>query len=349
MNGENRIIRNLEVLTEHFIPSRIVHRDGQLKAIRDDLKPILSEMNARNVFLHGAPGTGKTCMARYVLDELKENAPVLASYVNCWECRSRFKILFNLLQDFGMRFSIHRRGQPTDELLELLRKRTEGKYCAIILDEVDQLDDSKILYDLTNIPNISLIMIANEETALYKAEPRIRSRLMSSDRIEFPAYRDREISDILRDRSEWGLVPGAVKNVQLERIANASGGDARIAINTLRIVAEDAENRDMDSIPNGFIERAISNIASKREKRFEELNPHERLIITVLKGKGRMDSGDLYKELQRLAEEQNVEKIVDRTFRKYMDSLVKHGFVTYSGDGRWRTYSIAEQSRQQKF
>jgi cell division control protein 6 len=339
---ENRIIRNLDVLTEHFIPSRIVHRDGQLKAIRDDLKPILNGMNARNVFLHGSPGTGKTCMARYVVSELKEEAPVLTSYVNCWESRSRFKILFSILQDFGLRLSVHRRGQPTDELLEMLSGKARDSYCVVILDEVDQLEDGRILYDLTNIPRVSMIMIANSETALYNAEPRIRSRLMSSDRIEFPAYGEGEISDILRDRAEWGLVPGVIRNSQLEKIASASGGDARVAVNTLRIVAEDSENQDLDSVPDRLIKNAVSRLTSKRERRIEELNPHERLIIGILKGKESMDSGSIYRELQSLSEKQGLESVVDRTFRKYMDGLVRHGFVNSAGESRWRTYSLAE-------
>jgi cell division control protein 6 len=345
-NGEpNSIIRELEVLTEHFIPSRIVHRDGQLKAIRDSLKPIMSGMNARNMFLHGPPGTGKTCMSRYVVGELKEQAPVLTSYINCWECRSRFKILFSLLQELGLRFSLHRRGMPTDELLEMLDRKAKDTHCVFILDEVDQLEDSSILYDLANIPKVSIVMIANEETALHRSEPRIRSRLASSDRIEFTLYSEREIFDILRDRAGWGLMPGAVKNAQLESIASASGGDARIAIGALRTAAEDAENQDLDSIPDGYIERAVSNIAGKKESRVEDLNPHERLIVEILKDKRNLDSGELFRMLQESSKRQSIDDIVDRTFRKYMDSLVRHGFVSSSGEGRWRTYSIAEQPK----
>jgi orc1/cdc6 family replication initiation protein len=339
-NGERKIIRDLDVLTEHFIPSRVIHRDGQLKVIRDDLKPILNEMNARNIFLHGRPGTGKTCMAKYVLSELKEQVPILTSYVNCWECRSRFKILFNLLQEFGMKLSVHRRGQPTDELLEMLRNRLKENYCVIILDEVDQLEDGKILYDLTNIPGISLILIANKETALHDAEPRIRSRLISSDRIEFPPYTDQDIVDILKDRAEWGLIPGVIKNRQLESVAIACNGDARIAINTLRIIAEDSDNSDNDSISDEFVARAIANITSKKQKRVDELNPYEKLIMDILKKNKSIDASGLMRNFQELTEKQGIEKVVDRTFRKYVDGLVRHGFITFSGDGRWRTYSL---------
>ncbi|MFC2143787.1 Cdc6/Cdc18 family protein [Candidatus Aenigmatarchaeota archaeon] len=339
-DGESRIIRDLNVLTEQFIPSRVIHRDGQLKLIRDDLKPILNEMNARNIFLHGRPGTGKTCMARYVVSELKEQAPILTSYINCWECRSRFKILFNLLQDFGLKLSVHRRGQPTDELLEMLRNKIKDQHCVVILDEVDQLEDSKILYDLTNIPRISMILIANSETALHSIEPRIRSRLMSSDRIEFPSYNDSEILDILKDRVGWGLVPDTIKNQQLESIANACGGDARIAINTLRIVSEDAENQDVTSISDQFINKAISNITTKKQKRLEELNSHEKIIVDILRDNKNLETGELFRRFQELTEKQGIEKVVDRTFRKYMDTLVKHGFVTSSGEARWRTYTL---------
>ena len=337
---ENRIIRDLDVLTEQFIPSRVIHRDGQLKMIRDDLKPIMNEMNARNIFLHGKPGTGKTCMARYVVSELKEQAPILTSYINCWECRSRFKILFNLLQDFGLKLSVHRRGQPTDELLEMLRNKIKDQHCVVILDEVDQLEDSKILYDLTNIPRISMIIIANSETSLHNIEPRIRSRLMSSDRIEFPTYSDSEILDILKDRVGWGLVPDTIKNQQLESIASACSGDARIAINTLRIVSEDAENQDVTSISDQLIHKAISNITTKKQKRLEELNSHEKLIVDILRDNKNLETGELFRRFQELAEKQGMDSVVDRTFRKYMDTLVKHGFVTSSGEARWRTYTL---------
>lgn len=342
MEGENKIIRDMEVLTEQFIPSRIIHRDGQLKTIRDDLKPIMNGMSSRNVFLYGTPGTGKTCMARYVVSELKEQVPVLTSYVNCWECRSRFKILFEILQGLGMKFSVHRRGQPTDELLEMFRSKIQEKYCVIILDEVDQIEDGRILYDLISMPKVSMIMIANKETALHDAEPRIRSRLISSDRIEFPVYSNSEILDILKDRAEWGLIPGVAKNNQLESIANAVNGDARIAINVMRIVSEDAENNDKTSIPDEYVEKAISNVTRKKEKRIEELNPYEKIIMEILKDKGKMDSGELFRMFNETSDRQQLDKIVDRTFRKYMDSLVRHSLVTSSGEGRWRVYSITE-------
>ena len=82
----------------------------------------------------------------------------------------------------------------------------------------------------------------------------MRSRLSSSEQISFPAYTESDILDILRDRAEWGMLPGAIKETQLSRIASASDGDSRVAISSLRIVAEDAENQDLEKVPDSLIE-----------------------------------------------------------------------------------------------
>jgi orc1/cdc6 family replication initiation protein len=235
MYEENRIIKDARVLKEHFIPSRVLHREGQLDSIRSCLSPITRDMEPRNIFVYGRPGTGKTCISRFVSEELSAHtASVRNSYINCWECSSRFKILYSILQDMGLTLSVHRKGTPTDELLDVLRKRLEKDYCVIILDEVDKLEDDRVLYDLSGLQRSCLIMISNSETALHGADSRVRSRLASSEHTEFPAYGEGEILDILRDRAEWGMLPGAIKREQLRRIASSSGGDARIAIDTLR-------------------------------------------------------------------------------------------------------------------
>ena len=187
MYEQNTIIKDLRVLTEHFIPRRIIHRTGQLEAIRDNLKPLTEEQIPRSSFLYGPPGTGKTCISQYIVDELKAYSPVLSAYVNCWSYPSRFNILYNILQSLGHHF-IHRKGTPTDELIDLLKIKLKNKSCVIILDEADQLEDDKILYDLLEMDKICLILIANTENIFYSSEPRIRSRLQVTERINFRAF-----------------------------------------------------------------------------------------------------------------------------------------------------------------
>ncbi len=341
---ENRIIKSSEALTTFFIPSRLVHRDGQLKAIRDSLSPITKNLQPRNAFLFGKPGTGKTCMARYVLEELQNNSSAKQCYVNCWEARGRFKILYTILERLGQKFSIHRKGMPTDELLDLLKKRLQDEYFVLVLDEVDQMEDDKVLYDILNIPKTALVLISNDPTSLAQLDSRIRSRLASADNIEFPAYTTGEIADILADRASWALVPGAMAKNQFEKIAGVSNGDARLAIDLLRIISETAENRDMEKIPDSLIASTVKSALpkareSKKEKNAETLNQYQKAVLDILKS-GKMDSGTLYQKLSETVKRQNLEPIVDRTFRKYMDRLVQSRLVSASGTGRWRTYML---------
>jgi len=330
---ENRIIRDLRVLTEEFIPSRILHRDSQLSALKANLSPFLSGSKARHSFLYGPPGVGKTSLSLYMAEELKKQVPILFSYINCWEASTRFSILYSVLQKFGI--FVHRKGIPTDELVDLFRKKTEGKQCLIILDEVDRLEEDEILYDMLE-SGMGLIMISNSESALYQVDPRIRSRLSSTENIQFARYTIKEVSDILKDRREWGLVPGVLSNSIIEKISSTAGGDARVALGILSLASQKAEEKDLKKIPLPLVDESFSPaLNDSRRRTMENLNPHQQFILDILEGR-KMKAGELFSELQKKSKE----KIVDRTFRKYIDKLVRHGLVKADGDGRWRVYSL---------
>ena len=337
---EYRIIKDARVLTEHFIPRLIVHRDGQLQAVRDALKPILRGQKSRNVFLWGDTGTGKTCLSRYVAEELSSySSSVMGSYVNCWLYPSRFKILYNILHDLGQVFSVHRKGTPTDELLDIFRKKTQDRQCIIILDEVDQIEDDKILYDLLRLENLGLILISNRENALYKVDSRIRSSLASAERVVFRRYSPSEVFDILKHRAEWGLYPHAVSDSQLRKIASLSGGDARVGIDILRVVSERAESNDDEKIRDEYINSAISVIReSSIKQETERLNDHQKIVYSIISNSGAVNAGELYPLYRKECKRKGVAPVVDRTLRKYLEKLIRYGIVTAKSEGRWRVY-----------
>ncbi|MBI4020082.1 MAG: orc1/cdc6 family replication initiation protein [Candidatus Aenigmarchaeota archaeon] len=343
---ENKIIKDGRVLKEQFIPSRIVHRDGQLKVIRDNLRPLLKRQQPRSMFIHGSPGTGKTCISKYVTEELSAHvSSVLHCYVNCWLYPSTFKILFSILQEFGVSMSIHRKGTPTDELFDIFRKRLQDRQCVIVLDEVDQLEDDKILYDLARMENVGLMLISNDEHALGGVDPRVRSSLASVDTIHFPPYSFEEIRDILRDRAEWGLLPGVVAKAQVDWIARVSSGDARIALNVLRLAAEAAENKDREGISDEHIRAALPKVhVSEKEKATERLNEHQRMIYGIISQSGEIKPEDLYPEYEKACKKNGVDPIVDRSVRKCLEKLAQYKLVLAKGEGRWRVYSVGKEA-----
>lgn len=341
MYPERSIIRDARVLTEQFIPSRVMHREGQLYAIRDCLKPLLEGPSPRHIFIHGRPGTGKTCIARYVAGELESySSEIVQSYSNCWENQSRFRILYNILRDVTGSPFVHRKGTPTDEILDTIRRELSEKKCVVILDEVDRIEEDDVLYDLTAMKNVCIVMIANSATALHAVDQRIRSRLMSAANIEFPPYRTSEIEAILSDRAEWGLFQGAARKTQLSRIAQAAGGDCRAAIDILRVAAEDAERKGEDAISDKTIEAALPKAGMFRKQlSLGGLNGHEKLIVEILDEHKSLDSGELFRKVLEMSEKRGMEQIVDRTFRNYAERLARGSFIESSGSGRWRKFS----------
>ncbi|MBM3303721.1 MAG: AAA family ATPase [Candidatus Aenigmarchaeota archaeon] len=330
MEGEGSVIRNREALTEEFLPERMFSRDGQLQQMAQCLAPIAGGSSPRSMMLYGPPGTGKTCMSRYVLSQLSEQASFHHAYVNCWNFETRFKILFSILQKIGADPSKHRVGTPIDEIIEALARKARSRQLVVILDEVDRVSDEKAVYDLVEL-GACVIMIANNETATYKWDPRIRSRLSSAERIAFPKYRHDELEGILKDRAEWALMPGSISLKEIVRIAERASGDARAAIAALRAAAEKAE-----AAGAGKVTADMLSEPSGRKDRQAELNRFQIAAVTQLK-KGPLPSGELLELITKMTGE----PVAERTFRKYMEELVRLGMVRAEGEGRWRRYSVS--------
>ena len=90
MNDEDTIIYNELPLAEAFIPTRLFHREGQLRELERCLKPVLHNRLSENVFLVGPTGTGKTIVARWILESYFGDR---SGYINCWKYRSTHDVL----------------------------------------------------------------------------------------------------------------------------------------------------------------------------------------------------------------------------------------------------------------
>lgn len=334
--SRNTVIGDKRVLTADFLPNRMVHRGQERQEIADALKPIIDGERPRNVLLHGPPGTGKSTMANYVVEKMGEHVNLVSGHVNCWRYPSRFKLYHSLLQDMGEKM-IHRTGTPTDELVDKFEAKVRKRPAVVVLDEVDQVEDERILYDMARYNRTGLIMIANQENVFYNLDERIRSSLSSRKNVRFQAYTEEELLDILRDRRQWGLRDGCIEDSQLRRIASKSGGDARAAINTLRLAAEQAEKKASETITYEHITGAIPQAQKLNESEsLEKLNDDQKILYNIIKREETIRSRDLY---DRYREEVSKPK-VERTLRKYLQEMTRYSLIDSRGKGTGTEYVL---------
>lgn len=324
------ILVNEEALTEAFVPTRLLHREGQIRQIEKCLTPALENKPIENIFLLGVSGTGKTTVIKWILENYFEG---ISAYINCWKNRTNYEVLKEIL--LSLQLPVHGR-EPTSELIKKLEKRTLSRRIIVCLDEVDRLKDIDLLYILAR-GNCGLILVSTSYHSLLCLTSRIR-RSLSLSEIEFPAYNASEILDILNERVEYALRPGTIEIGMLKLAALASAGDARVGIEILRKACKKADAKYLDKVGLPEVDSAISEV-----NRFDllqpvqKLNDHQKEILRILGKNKSMGSGQLYREYRKAVER----PVVDRAYRNYMKKMVSIGIVKSEGSGRWTSYSIA--------
>lgn len=315
-------------LHEAFLPQQILCRDGHRDEILNCLSPLKNGKIARNLYIYGSPGAGKSTIVRSVLrDHFKE----MSVYVNCWSNRTTHKVIEEILRQLG--FVIHGKESTS----ELIRKFERLKRKIIVcLDEADHLKDNELLYVLTR-NSCPLILISNYSYSPINMDNRIKSSLHLHE-IEFGDYEPHEITQILQDRIDCGLNSQSISNELISEIAKSSGGDARASIQILKNAAADAESRGFETITFDHV-----NTATKCARKYRlsyllrKLNDHQRTLYELLKQNRVMESGMLFSAYKRLVNE----TVTDRSYRNYMTKMVELGLARQIGSGRWKKYEIS--------
>jgi len=327
--NEEPIIHNELPLTEAFIPTRLFHREGQLREIERCLKPALHNRAIENVFLVGPSGTGKTTLAKWILESYFKE---ISCYINCWKYRSTHEVLKEILLNFQI--PVHGR-ESTGELVNRLEKLIKKKKIIVCLDEVDQLNDFDVLYTLAR-NGFGLILASTHYHTLVNLPSRIKSSLALTE-IEFPAYKPDELFDILKDRVQFSFKPNSIEDELVKIVSVTAEGDARVGLEILRRAGKKAEDKNLKRVTIEEIKQAV--IEARRLKSSysaSKLNEHQKIIYEILGKKKRMPSGLLYREYCRLTKN----PVVNRAYRNYIKRMVELGLVKAEGFGRWKSYEV---------
>ncbi|MEM4254800.1 MAG: AAA family ATPase [Candidatus Norongarragalinales archaeon] len=312
------IFKNELALKADFVPDSLPGREGEINEIVFSLEPAFEGRKARNLFLFGATGTGKTSCVKKVFGRFNEESKTAkAVFVNCWQNPTRNSVLSRIAEASGE--ALPRRGLGTDEVLERVAQafRMQKASCVIALDECDRLlhnREDAVVYDLLRSDFVSAIVcITNDAGFLEKIDERIRSSLQPSA-LEFSRYSPVALKRILSERASLAFKPGACGEEAIALVAayaSKQGGDARVAIEALWRCGKNAEARGANKIEKRDFEMLKEN--PSMQKRMQGLGEIEAKIVDLLReseGKSLL-AGEIYSSLG----------LNDRTLRNHLKLL----------------------------
>ncbi len=277
------IFKNKLILQTNYTPETIPHREKQITQVASIIAPSLRMEKPSNLFVYGLTGTGKTLVINYIKKELikrasKQKVPLLIPYINCKLRKvadTEYRILAELLNKLGKKVPMT--GLPTDQLYRKFIDAVDSKkqIIIIILDEIDRAVKKigdEFLYNFTrlnselNKSQISIIGISNDLKFIEILDPRVKSSL-SEEEILFPPYNALQLQDILKRRAKEAFKQKIVGEGVIEKCsayAAREHGDARRALDLLRIAGELVERDNKKKITLDYIDKAKDRIEADK-------------------------------------------------------------------------------------
>jgi len=292
---------NREVMRHTYTPEILPHREKEINSLASVFVPALRGETPSNVFIYGKTGTGKTAVTKFVGRELlkkgeKTGKKVNFIYINCEVVDTQYRLLQNIANHFIEEWSerIPFTGWPTDEVYSKLTHMIDeqGGVTVIILDEVDKLKGDEALYNLSRINSdlknakVSIVGISNDLKFTEFLDPRVKSSLGEENMI-FPPYNADELQDILKQRITKALKGENVIDEEViplcAALAAQEHGDARRALDLLRMATELAERNNSNRITKKHVKLAQNKIEIDRITEVVRTLPAQsKLILTAI-------------------------------------------------------------------
>jgi cell division control protein 6 len=285
--ASNKIFKDREVLRHSYRPQILPHRKPQIEEIASILAPSLRNETPSNILIYGKTGTGKTACVRYVATELEKASGNMGTicrivHLNCEVIDTQYRVLAQIAKELSgvdesssdkTKTHIPMTGWPTDQVYSEMKNQLDSSRAVlvIVLDEIDKLvkksgDDT--LYNLTRINSdlknskVSIIGISNDLSFKDFLDPRVNSSI-SDVELVFPPYNAPQLVDILTQRAEVAFVPGALSEGVIplcSALAAQEHGDARRALDLLRISGELADRDDSSKVTEAHVKQAQAKI-----------------------------------------------------------------------------------------
>ena len=356
---ENRsLFRDKQVLQSNYTPENIPHRDEQIEMIANILAPSLLGEKTSNLFVYGETGSGKTISVQHVANELSkrasENNVLRIEYINCKLKKiadTEYRILAELIKKLGG--NVPATGLPVGQVysrfLDILENSKE-KLLILILDEIDQAVkkiNDEFLYNLTrlnselNKKQIIIVGISNDLRFLDMIDPRVKSSL-SEEEVVFHPYNAVQLQDILRKRAVNAFKSGVVNDGVIAKCAAYAArehGDARRALDLLRVAGELAERSSSNKIRIEHIDQANDKI--ERDKILDVVENGTKQFQLVLysiielvnkkyrTGNLSVFTGDIFDYYENLCKRANIDSLTQRRVSDIIAELEMLGLINF--------------------
>ncbi|RLE49472.1 MAG: cell division control protein Cdc6 [Candidatus Methanomethylicota archaeon] len=344
-----RIFQNREILRPDYIPDSLPHRERQVFKLASVLAPAIKGARPSNVFIYGVTGSGKTAVTKYVLKRLGEESGKLGfsvgfAYVNCKYNDTNYRVIAELCET--LRASIPFTGLSTAEAYRRFVRALDehGSTFFVVLDEVDALvkkSGDETLYKLTRIntelcrSRVAVVGITNDLKFTEYLDARVRSSLGEEELI-FPPYNAAELEDILKDRAAKAFYPGVLDQGVIPlcaALAAKEHGDARRALDLLRVAGEIAEREESDQVLEEHVKKAQREIERDRVVEVLKTMPlHSRLLVLSLhllrkKDVGKVATGEVYNIYCELSRRLGLEPLTQRRVSDLLSELDMLGII----------------------
>ena len=368
--SKGAIFRDRDALRHDFVPSQLPHRDNELRRLGEVLAPMLRGSKASNALLYGKTGTGKTASVRLISklmqDKARERSVTFTeAYVNCRIEGTVYRVLARVAGALGTQvpFTGLATGEVLDRLVGALKRQPTN--LLMVLDEVDVLvkeAGDALLYELSRIgeyvpiSKVTMVVISNDLSFKDYLDPRVLSTL-NEEEIVFPPYSADQLREILQVRARIafndGVAPPAVIGL-VAALSASEHGDARRALNLLRVAGEIAERRGASSVTTDDVQVAVRKI--EEDHVFEvcrSLPLHSKILLASIAMGARKDefptSGEIYSDYVKHSSSLGVP---DLTYRRVamllgeleMLGIVRSKIVNMGRHGRTRKLRLAVPS-----
>lgn len=337
------IFKDRDVLRHDYVPEKLPHREEQINCFGEIVAPVLRGSRCSNVFIYGKTGTGKTAVVKFVLNKLAQKARsfgayVKICYVNCRLAGTEYRVFSSLCDALGSKVPFT--GLAVGELFDRFKKNLNLNtlLLIVILDEIDALIRARgdvLLYELTRInedlhsSRTSIVGISNDLRFKELLDPRVLSSL-SEEELVFRPYDAAELRDILSDRARLAFQEGVLLEGTIDlcaALAAAEHGDARRALDLLRVAGELAERKGSSVVVEDYIREAERRIEHDRTiEALKNLPLHSKLVLcsVYLLGKAQISSavtGDIYEIYHELSDLSGLSPLTQRRVSSLINEL----------------------------